>query len=189
MRAIESYDFSETIPLDIGLVNGRPFAYTVTGGTLPAGIRKVSPELKSRYGFLAYVASTILRMGDGEHHALRIVVDGKERKEDISSFSAFSANALANEFSRYQTSVADGEMHLIALRDALLPSLLALLPDILMHAVDGDDRVLFLHGKTIEISCVDGGLRCGVDGDDGPCLPVKLTVRPGALRVFALKKE
>lgn len=189
LRAIESYDFSETIPLDIGLVNGRPFAYTVTGGTLPAGIRKVSPELKSRYGFLAYVASTILRMGDGEHHALRIVVDGKERKEDISSFSAFSANALANEFFRYQTSVADGEMHLIALRDALLPSLLALLPDILMHAVDGDDRVLFLHGKTIEISCVDGGLRCGVDGDDGPCLPVKLTVRPGALRVFALKKE
>lgn len=189
LRAVESYDFSRTVPFDIGTVNGRPFAYTVTGGTLPEGIREVSPELKSRYGFLAYVASTILRMGNDEHHALRIVVDGKEWEEDFSSFSAFSANALVNEFALHQTSVSDGEIHLIALRNASLPSLLSILPDIVTRAIDGDDQVLFVHGKTIEVSCVDGDLRCGVDGDDGPCLPVKLGVRPGALRMFALKGD
>lgn len=187
-QAVAAYDFSATHPFDVGFVNDEPFAYTVTGGTLPEGIRDVPSEAKSRFGFLAYAASELLRVGNNDRRTLRIVVDGHEVVEDISSFVAFSANALVNEFTTSRDMRVDsGKMHLIALKDASVASLLSLIPNVLARSVDKNNQVLFLHGETIEVSCLDGSLTCGVDGDEGPRLPVKLTVRPGALRMFALK--
>lgn len=189
-QAVASYDFHATFPFDVGFVNNEPFAYTVTGGTLPEGIRDVPSEAKSRFGFLAYAASELSRMGSNEQHALRIVVDGREVVEDISSFVAFSANALVNEFTTaHDTRVDSGKMHLIALKSASVQSLLSLIPDVLARSIDKNEQVLFLHGESIEVSCLDGSLTCGVDGDDGPSLPVGLSVRPGALQMFALRND
>ncbi len=189
-QAIAAYDFSATRPLDVGFVDDEPFAYTVTAGTLPEGIRDVPSEAKSRFGFLAYAASELLRIGSDERHMLRIVDDGREIVEDVSSFVAFSANALVNDFTTaHDTRVDSGKMHLIALKSASVQSLLSILPDVLARSIDENDQVLFLHGESIEVSCLDGSLTCGVDGDDGPSLPVRLTVRPGALQMFALRSD
>ena len=84
--------------LDAAFVNGSSFAHTVTGGTLPEGIRQVSSDFKTRFGLSAYVVSELLRVGNDRRYRLRIVADGEETVEDIGSFVAFSANALANEF-------------------------------------------------------------------------------------------
>ncbi|MDO4442757.1 MAG: diacylglycerol kinase family lipid kinase [Slackia sp.] len=187
-RAVAAYDFSRTRAFDVGFVNERPFAYTVTGGTLPEGIRDVPSEAKTRFGFLAYAISELLRVGSDERHTLRIVADGREVVEDVSSFVAFSANALVNDFTTaHDTRVDSGKMHLIALKSASVASLLSLVPNVIARSIDENDQVLFLHGESIEVSCLDSVLTCGVDGDEGPSLPVRLSVRPGALRMFALK--
>lgn len=187
-QAVRAYDFSRTRPLDVGLVGGTPFAYTVTAGSLPEGIREVPSESKSRFGFLAYVASELSRIGNDEQHRLRIVADGEEVVEDISSFVAFSANDLVNEFTAAKdTRIDSGKIHLIALKSASVASLLSIIPDAIARSVDESDQTLFLQGETIEVSCLDGELTCGVDGDEGPRLPVRLSVAPGAVRMFALR--
>lgn len=188
VQAVEALDFSKTKALDATFVNGLSFAYTVTGGTLPEGIREVSSDVKTRFGLAAYVASELLRVGNDRRYRLRIVADGEEIVEDIGSFAAFSANALANEFtSCAPTRLDDGLLHLIALKRASLPALASLAPHALARMLEKSREVLYLHAKSFEISCFDAELSCGVDGDEGPHLPVSLSIEPGALRVFAPK--
>ncbi len=188
-EALKRLDFGARRPIDMGFVNGVPFVYTVTGGSLPAGIREVSSEDKTRLGFFSYVASELRRIGDNEQHRLRIVVDGEEVVEDINSFVALSANTLVNFFTASpDTGVEEGKLHLLALKDASLPALLSMVPDVLRRSIEESDHVLYLHGTEIEVECLNGTLRCGVDGDDGPLLPIRLTIQQGRMETFALKE-
>ena len=189
VQAVEAFDFAKTVALDAAFVNGSSFAHTVTGGTLPEGIRQVSSDFKTRFGLSAYVVSELLRVGNDRRYRLRIVADGEETVEDIGSFVAFSANALANEFtSSAPTRLDDGLLHLIALKSASLPALFSLAPHALARTLEKSREVLYLHAKSFEITCLDAELSCGVDGDEGPRLPVALSIEPGALRMFALKE-
>ncbi|MBE6468416.1 MAG: diacylglycerol kinase family lipid kinase [Coriobacteriaceae bacterium] len=187
---LEAIDCSRTVPLDLGFANGVPFTYTLTGGSLPEGIREVSSEDKSRFGFAAYVASELKRIGGDESHRMRITVDGEAIEEDINSFIGFSANVMVNQFSAAEdTETDEGLIHLFALKDASLPALVSMIPNILARTVDESEHILFLHGKSIKLECLDGELTCGMDGDDGPALPVELTVAPGLLRTFPVKED
>ncbi|MDY4041610.1 MAG: diacylglycerol kinase family lipid kinase [Collinsella sp.] len=186
---LESIDCSRTVPLDLGLANGVPFTYTLTGGSLPEGIREVSSEDKSRFGFAAYVASELKRIGGDDSYRLRITVDGDAIEADVNSFIGFSANVMVNEFSAAEdTQTDEGLIHLLALKSASLPALISMIPNILTRSVDESEHVLFLHGKSIKLECLDGELTCGMDGDEGPKLPVELTVAPGRLSTFPLKE-
>ncbi|MDO5358138.1 MAG: diacylglycerol kinase family protein [Slackia faecicanis] len=187
-QVVAALDFSKTKVLDATFVNGVSFVHTVTGGTLPEGIREVSSDVKTRFGLSAYAASELLRVGNDRRYRLRIVADGEEIIEDIGSFVAFSANALANEFtSCVPTRLDDGLLHLIALKRASFPALASLAPHALARTLEKSREVLYLHARSFEISCLDAELSCGVDGDEGPLLPVSLSIEPGALRVFAPK--
>lgn len=188
VATLESLDYDSSIPLDVAFANGVPFTYTLTGGSLPEGIRSVPSEDKTRFGFLAYVASELQRIGGNESHRLRITVDDATVIEDINSFVAFSANALVNQVtSSDDTELDSGLIHLLALKDASLPTLLSMVPDALGRTIDSNDNVIFAHGTHIRIESLDGEVRCGMDGDDGPTLPVDVTVQPGRLKTFALK--
>lgn len=188
IATLESLDYDSSTPLDVAFANGVPFTYTLTGGSLPEGIRSVPSEDKTRFGFLAYVASELQRIGDGESHRLRITVDDATAIEDVNSFVAFSANALVNQVtSSDDTELDSGLIHLLALKDASLLALLSLVPDTLGRTIDSNDNIIFAHGTHIRIDSLDGAVRCGMDGDDGPTLPVDLTIQPGRLRTFALK--
>ncbi len=111
--ALEAMDFTSTRPIDIGTVNGTPFTYTVTGGSLPEGIRDVSSEDKSHFGFLAYVTSELQRIGGDDSYRLRITVDGKRSVEDVNSFVAFSVNTMINMVTTEESSTeSDGLIHL-----------------------------------------------------------------------------
>ncbi|MDY3128414.1 MAG: diacylglycerol kinase family lipid kinase [Berryella intestinalis] len=190
VETIEALDFDTAIPLDACFANGIPFTYTLTGGSLPEGIREVPSKDKARFGFLAYVASELQRIGDDRHHRLRISVDGDTMVEDINSFAALSANTLVNQFiSDADTEIDNGLIYLLALKDASFASLLSLIPDAVTQSIDENDNVMFLCGSHIRVECLDGDMRCGMDGDDGPLLPVDLTVQPGRLRTFPLCKD
>lgn len=185
---LESLDYSSSTPLDVVFANDIPFTYTLTGGSLPEGIRSVPSEDKTRFGFFAYVASELQRIGDDESHRLRITVDDVTVIEDINSFVAFSANTLVNQItSSNHTELDSGLIHLLALKNASLSTLLSMIPDTLGRTIDSNDNVIFLHGTHIHIDSLDGEVRCGMDGDDGPTLPVDLTIQPGRLKTFALK--
>lgn len=188
--ALKALDLDAATPLDVCLANGVPFTYTLTGGSLPEGIREVPSKDKARFGFLAYVASELQRIGDERHHRLLISVDGDTVVEDINSFVALSANTLVNQFiSDADTEVDNGFIYLLALKDASFASLLSLIPDAVAQSVDENDNVMFLCGSHIRIECLDADMRCGMDGDDGPLLPVDLTVQPGRLKTFPLRKD
>lgn len=185
--AVRAYDFSRTVPLDVCSVNGNPFVYSVTGGPLPEGIRAVPSETKSRFGVFAYMASELSRVGNGNRHVLRIAVDGEQRVETVSSFVAFSANALVNDFTSIpKTRLDDGHLYFMALRSASLPALLSLVPRVFSRSLERSRQVLLLQGSSIEVESLDGDLRCGIDGDDGPFTPISLRIDRGKMRMFAV---
>lgn len=83
---------------DATFVNGVSFAHTVTGGTLPEGIREVSSDVKTRFGLSAYAASELLRVGNDRRYRLCIVADGEEIAEGIGSLDArlrYTPNCMA----------------------------------------------------------------------------------------------
>lgn len=189
LAALDQINFDVLSPLSIGFVNGEPFTYTVTGGALPEGIRDVSAEDKSRYGFGAYVVSELTRLGNNERYHLRITVDGMTYDEHINSFVGVSANAIINHFTTApDTGVDEPRIHVLALKDATFPTLLSLMPHAITHTIDENDQVLFLHGSHITVECLDGELQCGIDGDDGPYLPIELTIKPNRLKTFSIKE-
>ncbi len=63
-QVVAALDFSKTKALDATFVNGVSFAHTVTGGTLPEGIREVSSDVKTRFGLSAYAVSELPRVGN-----------------------------------------------------------------------------------------------------------------------------
>lgn len=187
VAALRAYDFSRTVPLDVCFVNGSPFVYSVTGGPLPEGIRAVPSETKSRFGVFAYMASELSRVGNGNRHALRIAVDGEKHVETVSSFVVFSANALVNDFTSIpRTRFDDGQLYFMALRSASLPALVSLVPHVFSRTLECSRQVVLLRGTSIEMESLDGDLRCGIDGDDGPLTPISLRIDRGRMRMFAV---
>ena len=186
-EALEQLDITQTKPIDIISANKIPFIYTLSGGSLPEGIREVPSKDKARLGFLAYVASEFQRLGNNDQHLLHITVDHKEIAECINSFVAFSSNVLVNLFTdKADAEVDDGQIHMLMLKDASAIALASLVPDALRKSIDDNDNIVYVHGKEIQIECPDTTLRCGMDGDDGPFLPVTLTIQPSRILVFRM---
>lgn len=184
-KAIAHMTFEKSTCIDIGYVNGIPFIHAVTIGSLPEGIRNVTAEEKSRLGFLAYVSSEIKRIGNDDKIKLHITCDDIEFSSVLNSLIVFSANSAANQvLSGKKSELDDGLLHLLFLKDASLGTLLKLMPAVLIQNLESNDQVCYLKGKHIRIESLGDALDSGIDGDDGPCLPLDMHIEPHELLVY-----
>ena len=77
-------------PIDLGLLDGRPFVNMLTGGFGSQVTAETDPALKRRLGGLAYALTGVLRIGDLS------ASKGVFRGEDFEWEGAFSALAIGN---------------------------------------------------------------------------------------------
>lgn len=81
---------SELSPIDIGVLDGRPFVNLVTGGFGSKVTAETDPQLKKRLGGLAYALTGLARLGDMTSST------GRFRGEDFEWEGPFIAMAIGN---------------------------------------------------------------------------------------------
>jgi YegS/Rv2252/BmrU family lipid kinase len=108
--------------LDLGVANGRPFVNSCVAGLTADASSETTPEMKSKYGVLAYVLNTIENVAAYEGLTLDIEAWGTDR--DDPSWSGEAITVLVGNGRRFtmegssQAHLEDGKLELTVVENA-----------------------------------------------------------------------
>lgn len=126
---------SDAKPIDVGLINGRPFVNVASGG-FGAMITATTPkEIKKRLGGLAYTLTGLARLSELKPTKAKIIIDGSEPKSASISALVVGNNRFAGGGFEVtpEANMFDGLLNLgVLTTDELLPENLPFgrLPDL-----------------------------------------------------------
>lgn len=116
---------------DIGKINDRYFISSVAIGTLPETLRHVDKEAKAKYGRLALVLEGMKTLTNEQLNQYHITIDGKEIKEKLSMIVIAMGNSVAGISTFFpETTIHDGQLHFVGLKETTLLEKIALLPEL-----------------------------------------------------------
>ena len=191
MESIESLDVSVSKFIDIGKVNDEYFMNVVGVGTIPEAINNVEVEDKTKFGKLAYFISGFKHVLGNQSYNFKVTLDGEEY--DIES--SILLVGLTNSVGGFETlipnaSVDDGYLHLVYIKDHNLLDTIKAIPNLLKGVVEDSDKVGYVNFKEGSIEVVDNDeLATNIDGDEGPKLPIKVSVLQSHLEVYYRKEK
>ncbi|MET3558830.1 YegS/Rv2252/BmrU family lipid kinase [Streptococcus rupicaprae] len=186
-EAIHQLDLTKVKPLDIGKVNDQYFMNVVAIGTIPESINNVDPEQKTKWGKLAYFISGFKQLTETNFHEFRLTIDGEVREVQSSTLLIGSSNTIGGfESILPEAEVNDGLLHLIYLKDQTLLDTLVAVPELLSGNSGSSEKIEYMTVKELKVELLDPSIRLSinVDGDEGDCLPVTISVLPSHLDVY-----
>lgn len=169
------------IPMDIGYVetgeHSQYFVNIAAMGNLSELTYEVSAELKSTFGYLAYLAKGAEKLPRATDVAMKITYDGGEYDGPV--FLVFVA--LTNTFAGFNYVApdkvpGDGLFTLIIVKSANVIEIGNLLVKLLKGGqyVD-DEKIIYRKTSQVTIKSQDGALPLNLDGDFGGHLPANFT--------------
>ena len=190
-EAIEMIGHEEVLSLDVGTVNGTYFTNVVAIGTLPTAVQNVSVEQKTRFGSLAYIWNGIKSMFRSKRKSYVLELDGETflLKSELVLF-LLTKSVGGFEFITPEAQIGDGYLHCVAVTAKNLAETMSILPSIIGGNATDAQHVFYKKFKTGYLSQVrDSDTRANVDGDEGPTLPLELSVLPQRLKALVPKRE
>lgn len=178
----------KTRRIDTARVNDRFFINVCAGGLLAAVAHNTNTQLKSKVGRLAYYINGLRNMANLEPVRLRITAGEKIIEEDTYMFIVLNSTR-AGGFAdlALEAEIDDGLLDLILIKSAGLHRLPNLLFRFFHNRHLTHEDVLFFQGDNFKIEMVgeaENSLQTDLDGEEGPPLPLEITVLPESLTVF-----
>lgn len=174
--------------IDMGRIGDRGFVLRATIGFEASSVAAASPELKERFGWLAYVISSLQTLADPPRATYAIDVDGETAEiEGIACIVANSATLGSVGVKLVPgVDVSDGLFDVIVVERADLLALAGSAVD----AIAGEEMraVSRWRGKRIRVESRPP-LPVIVDGEPAGDTPLEVVVLPAALRVVVKKAE
>lgn len=167
---------------DVGQVNDDYFISTLSAGSLPEVAWKTDDDVKEIFGSFGYVLEGITAINEDETFNLSIQTEAE--KIELKSV-ALVVIGLSNSVFGIPTffengEIADGHLHLYALKDSkLMQEAASLAHHIFPNAEDSEemnDDLSYVHSfkKASIHSTTD--LNLAIDGEKGPSFPVELGI-------------
>jgi len=172
--------------VDLGAVGEGLFVVRLTMGLEVAVVGAATPELKGRFGWLAYAYAGFHSLADAPMASYTITVDGETIECDgVALIVANSAHTGVGELRLAEgVDASDGLLDVVVLQSAELAGLLGSAAD----AAQGlPPRALSRWtGRVIRIEAEPEQVVVS-DGEESGVTPIDVTVVPGALRVVVPK--
>jgi diacylglycerol kinase (ATP) len=189
-RAVEVAVHGTPIPMDIGqLADGRHFALIAGAGWDAEVISIATRQMKDRWGFWAYLYAGLRRAISPSSALFRITVD--EQSFEVRAATVLIANVgqIFHELLPVDlqiapgSSVSDGLLDVCIFAPRNLPDVAAVLWKVARRRYLGDDRMLYLQAREIEIEA-DPPVITQVDGDPAGMTPLVARAVAGGVRVM-----
>ncbi|WP_379156451.1 diacylglycerol/lipid kinase family protein [Paenibacillus sp. sgz5001063] len=189
-EAIRTLASTRVQRVDVGKLNGRLFVNVVAAGPLAESLSSVTSDDKSRLGTLAYFKEGIKELaGTASHHPLTIQHDDKTWEGETPLFLAALTNSVGGfEKLAPDAAVDDGLIHCYIIKDLHFLNTLTVSISVLLGTLKNHKDVDYFTAKEVTVSSADV-LRTNVDGEEGPALPVKLSVLPRHIQIVVPEEE
>lgn len=168
-----------------GAVGEHFFINVATGGAgMEISAAADRPELKRRWGRLAYLRASLEALGDHPVRDTRIVLDGVEHRLRAVNVTVGNCRYAGGGWpAAPRANPEDGLLDLVAIQDAKAAELLSLAPKALLRADYLDEEgVFFARAESLRVES-DPGLGFTADGELIGEEPAEFTVLPRALKV------
>ena len=181
---------NQTIQMDIGRAYGSKYFINIAAaGTLSELTFSVPSEVKSRYGYFAYVAEAVKKFPKNKTRKVRIEHDNGVYVGPVSLVFVALTNSIGGfESVAPDAKLDDGNFTLILVKTAKLFDMLSLI----MQAVNGgkhvnDSNIEYLKTSKLKIEVLDqkDEFKINLDGEYGGDTPVELEVFHNHLEFFA----
>lgn len=177
-----------TTPVDVGRVGETCFLNVVAGGMLTDVPFKVPSEAKTVLGQMAYTLSGAIDLPSQIFRSIPITLRCKDHliEDDILLFIVANTTSVAGfRCMTPQASVSDGLLDVLVIHKQGLFDILPLLAQIMSGDHLSNSRVSYFQTDSLEIFCRDScSVQLDIDGEQGPVLPAKIEVLPGAISLL-----
>ncbi|WP_054942496.1 diacylglycerol/lipid kinase family protein [Paenibacillus ihuae] len=183
-EAIKALASSSTRAVDAGRLNDRLFINVVAAGAIAESVSSVTSEDKSKLGALAYFKEGIKELTGNTAHHLTITHDGEIWEGDSPLFIAALTNSVGG-FERLAPGAAvdDGLIHCFIIKDLTILSTLTASISLLLGNLSNHKDVIYFTARSVTVQSSDS-MRTNVDGEEGPALPIRLSVLPHYIEVI-----
>lgn len=173
--------------VDVGWVNGEYYINVLSAGLFAGTSYKTDKRLKDTFGQASYFMTAAAQPFIYKPFNLRIETDDSAVIEEKTAvFIVFNGSSVGriDKFSK-NSSIQDGKLDMILLRDCKLPDLIKLIGEIEDRSHLDDDNIVYLKGERFKISISNGKCdRPDIDGDEGPDFPLDVRCIKGGLKLF-----
>lgn len=185
-EAIEHFNPSNTKKIDIGKINGRYFALRVTIGTIADALSNVSSEDKDRFGALSYVMESIKSFQEEKVYPIQVETEDEIYRGKVAQIViALKTSVHGIQYSHEER---EGMITLFLLGDSSFTDKISIVGMGLQGKLEEHDKIKIMQGKKIKISCIEEEIPCkidvDVDGEEGPFLPLELSILENAIEVY-----
>ncbi len=189
------YNFSECIDrilagnvqdIDVGLANDKYFINICSAGLFTNASQKTDMGLKNAIGKLSYFITAAYQLFKYRPFEVKIETENDIIIEKVSLFLIFNGSS-AGGIDKFTSgsSIQDGLLDIIVIKDCKFHEASALLGKILVGKHFDDKNVIYLKEKWIKVTKIKG--KCDdpdVDGDEGPKFPLEVRCIEKGLKMF-----
>jgi len=188
-QAIQSLTSSRTKTVDIGRLNDRLFVNVVAAGPIAESLSSVSSEEKTKLGTFAYIKEGIKQLTSTSSHPLVIQYDENSWQGESPLFLAVLTNSVGGFESLIpDAAVDDGLLHCFIIKDLNILNTLTVSVSLLLGNLKNHKDVVYFTAKHVSVSSTES-VRTNVDGEEGPSLPITLSVLPRHIQVIVPEEE
>lgn len=164
----------QTIKMDIGKANDNYFINIAAGGSLTELTYDVPSQMKSLFGYLAYVAKGAELLPQIKPVTMHIKYDGEEFNGKASMFLIALTNSVGGfEQIVPDASLDDGKFTMIIVKEANLIEIMRLITKVLNGGKHIDDpKVIYKKVAKVEAMAANDRLMINLDGEYGGDAPM-----------------
>lgn len=191
--ALKNIFLGHVKPIDLGLVNERPFTIMAAAGLFSNIIENIKREEKSLFGFWTYFLRGLEQLYSAKEYTFKITID--EKKIDTKSIGVFVSNA-SNFLGAFptitpNTDPTDGYLNLfiISLKGLKKEPLkyLKYFSSYITNNLKNEELFKTFKGKNITISSTSA-LKIQADGCIVSETPAQIKILPGKLKLLVPKR-
>lgn len=183
-KAIQTLTSSRVKTVDIGQLNDRLFANVVAVGSIAESLSSVSSEDKTKLGTFAYLKEGLIKLTNASAHPLVIQHDEETWQGESPLFLAVLTNSVGGFESLIpDAAVDDGLLHCFIIKDLSIFNTLTASVSLLLGNLKNHKEVVYFTAKNVTLSSSES-VRTNVDGEEGPSLPITLSVIPRHIQVI-----
>ena len=184
MDAVEVIVNGNTVPLDIGYVNGKYFVNILAAGKITELTYEVPSKLKTVLGQLAYYLKGFELLPRVKPTYVTIEYDGKIFEGEIMLFLLSNTNSVGGfEMIAPEASINDGQFDLLVLKKSNIAEIIQVCAQLLRGKHVHNDQVLYTRASHLKISSNEK-LLLNIDGEYGGDTPCTVEMLYNHLEIF-----